>query len=399
MIARSFKQSAGGFFPRRFLLVRDMKRRSVILIATLAGLSGCATPPPEPAGPTTDQRLNTATRSLHSDIQELREEVKELRNQLEIKSYEIDQMKSRTGASGNSAGERRIPQRFGQLRGSADSSSSDTPDSQYHSVPVESADVSNSRQIPTAQDTASEPRSDDGSSMPGAGGPDANAPASENEPAPDDGAMAPGMSQAGASGGETGMAPEPAPNDGAMAPGMSQAGVSGGAAGMTPEPAPDDGASMNKEPPNADSGAPDPGGSSAVNEQAQAAYDQAFGLLKQSRFDEAHKALQQFVSNFPASSLADNAQYWSGEALYAMRAFDQAVGEFDKVVQNYPESDKAPEALLKKGYSHYELGDLASAEATLNQVVSQYPGSRVSVAAKNRLTQISSDKRRQGTAQ
>jgi len=372
LIARSFKQSAGGFFPRRFLLVRDMKRRSVILIATLAGLSGCATPPPEPAGPTTDQRLNTATRSLHSDIQELREEVKELRNQLEIKSYEIDQMKSRTGASGNSAGERRIPQRFGQLRGSADSSSSDTPDSQYHSVPVESADVSNSRQIPTAQDTASEPRSDDGSSMPGAGGPDANAPASENEPAPDDGAMAPGMSQAGAS---------------------------GGAAGMTPEPAPDDGASMNKEPPNAGSGAPDPAGSSAVNEQAQAAYDQAFGLLKQSRFDEAHKALQQFVSNFPASSLADNAQYWSGEALYAMRAFDQAVGEFDKVVQNYPESDKAPEALLKKGYSHYELGDLASAEATLNQVVSQYPGSRVSVAAKNRLTQISSDKRRQGTAQ
>ena len=184
-----------------------------------------------------------------------------------------------------------------------------------------------------------------------------------------------------------------------MAPGMSQAGVSGGAAGMTPEPAPDDGASMNKEPPNAGSGAPAPAGSSAVNEQAQAAYDQAFGLLKQSRFDEAHKALQQFVSNFPASSLADNAQYWSGEALYAMRAFDQAVGEFDKVVQNYPESDKAPEALLKKGYSHYELGDLASAEATLNQVVSQYPGSRVSVAAKNRLTQISSDKRRQGTAQ
>ncbi len=337
-------------------------------------MAGCATPPPQPAGPTTDQRLSSATRTLHSEIQDLRDEVKQLRNQLELKSYEIDQMKSRMGASGNTAGQPRVPQRFGQLRGSSDSAdANEAVDANTQQTPADSTATTDSRQVPAAQDVAAESGADDGSTMPGAGEPESAAAADENQP-------------------------EPAPNDGAMAPAASQPGASGGSADMAPEATPDDAGIAHRETSDAGSGAPAQG-ATAVSENEQATYDQAFGLLKQSRFDEAHSALQQFVSNYPASPLADNAQYWSGEALYAMRAFDRAVTEFDKVVQNYPDSDKAPEALLKKGYSYYELGDLAAAEATLNQVVSQYPGSRVSVAAKNRLTQISSDKRKQGAGQ
>ncbi len=316
-----------------------MNRRSklfaaVIPAAVVFGLAGCATAPPEQAGPTTDQRLNTATRALHSDIQELRDEVKELRNQLEVKSYEIDQLKARMDSTQNGVGSRR-PRRFGQLRRPSET----TPESPDAPLPAVDG-FANSTQASGA--TTSEP-------APGA----ADAASTGN---------APSQRLDNASGGQ------------AVDPGRAQADAAVAPTGAAP----------------------------ADNTQvggAQAAYDQAFNLLKQSRFNEAYQAFQSFLSSYPNSPLADNAQYWSGEALYAERQFDRAVGEFDKVVLNYPDSDKAPEAMLKKGYSYYELGDMASAEAALNEVIAKYPGARVSVSAQNRLTQIASDKRQQGAGQ
>lgn len=128
---------------------------------------------------------------------------------------------------------------------------------------------------------------------------------------------------------------------------------------------------------------------SAANPAAiQDAYDQAFDLLKQSRYAEAIEAFDGFLGKYPASDLADDAQYWIAEAQYVTRDFDAAQSGFRTVVDRFPESSRVPDALLKIGYIQYETGNVAAARDTLQEVIDRFPGSRVAVSAETRLNRI-----------
>lgn len=120
----------------------------------------------------------------------------------------------------------------------------------------------------------------------------------------------------------------------------------------------------------------------------QAAYDDAFELLKQSRYADAIIAFRSLISKFPNGALIDDAQYWIGEAYYVTRDFDSALDAFKAVVSQYPDSQRVPDAMLKLGYVQAELGRTDEARQTLNQVISEYPGSRVAISAETRLNKI-----------
>lgn len=122
--------------------------------------------------------------------------------------------------------------------------------------------------------------------------------------------------------------------------------------------------------------------------EEQAAYDEAFELLTQSRYADAVIKFRSLIENFPRGALIDDAQYWIGEAYYVVRDFEKAWEAFRAVVSRYPESERMPEAMLKLGYIQAESGRAQKARRTLNQVISQYPGSRVAISAETRLSQI-----------
>ncbi len=122
--------------------------------------------------------------------------------------------------------------------------------------------------------------------------------------------------------------------------------------------------------------------------EEQAAYDGAFELLKQSRYGEAVDAFRGVALQFPNGALADDAQYWVGEAMYVTRDFPGALDAFRTVVERFPASPRVPEALLKVGYVQYEMGNLAQAQMTLSEVISRFPGSRVAISAQTRLRKI-----------
>lgn len=122
--------------------------------------------------------------------------------------------------------------------------------------------------------------------------------------------------------------------------------------------------------------------------EEQAAYDSAFELLKQSRYNDAIIEFRAMISEFPNGALVDDAQYWIGEAYYVTRDFENALDAFQTVVDRYSGSQRVPEALLKLGYVQAELGRNEEARRTLNQVISQYPGSRVAISAETRLSRI-----------
>jgi tol-pal system protein YbgF len=120
-------------------------------------------------------------------------------------------------------------------------------------------------------------------------------------------------------------------------------------------------------------------------------YDGALEILKEGRYSEASTAFQQFLSKYPGSSYADNAQYWLGEVFYVTREFQSALGEFEKVVTVYPDSSKVADARLKMGYIHYELKDWSKARELLKQVLQSYPGTTSARLAQERLDRMMSE--------
>lgn len=164
--------------------------------------------------------------------------------------------------------------------------------------------------------------------------------------------------------------------------------------GRTTAPVP---ASTPQTPPGAATTPITPGNTAPVsaapaNQAAEeTAYREAFGLLKEGRYQPAKSRFSDFVARYPASGYADNAQYWIGEVNYVTRAFEQAIVEFNKVLSNYPNSQKRGDALLKIGYCYYELKDFAKARESLQAVTSRFPNTTPARLAETRLQQLKSE--------
>ncbi len=124
-------------------------------------------------------------------------------------------------------------------------------------------------------------------------------------------------------------------------------------------------------------------GAAATDQQA---YDAALAALRAGRYADAERALSEFGQRYPASPLADNAQYWRGEALYVQRAFDAALAVFQAVATREPESRKAPDALLKLALCQHELGREPLARQTLARLKTRFPDSDAAREAESRLS-------------
>src|ERR1700688_1096437 len=115
-------------------------------------------------------------------------------------------------------------------------------------------------------------------------------------------------------------------------------------------------------------------------------------LLMDSKYALASAAFQSFQIVYADSSLADNAQYWLGEAYYVNKSFPEAQTAFQRVVDKYPQSRKRPDALLKIGYCQYELKQWDAAKATLSQVATQFPDTPAGHLAQQRLDKMATEK-------
>ena len=128
------------------------------------------------------------------------------------------------------------------------------------------------------------------------------------------------------------------------------------------------------------------------NGEDKASYQAAFSLLKDGQYDRAIAAFQKFLAAYPDSSLADNAQYWLGEAYYVNRSFPEAQSAFQRMVDKYPQSRKLADALLKIGYCRYELKQWESAREVLGQVVARFTDTPAARLAQQRLDKMSAEK-------
>jgi len=129
----------------------------------------------------------------------------------------------------------------------------------------------------------------------------------------------------------------------------------------------------------------------SVSAADQAAYAQAFNALKNGNYAAAIAGFKQYLANYPTSDLADNAQYWLGEAYYVTRDYDNAAPAFRAVGEHWPNSRKAPDALLKLGFTQFELKQYADARSSLTQVTKRFPDSEAAKLAAERLKRLPPD--------
>ena len=114
-------------------------------------------------------------------------------------------------------------------------------------------------------------------------------------------------------------------------------------------------------------------------------YEAALNLFKANKIKEAAGAFDAFIKAHPDSTLAPNAQYWLGNAFYALRDCKKAIDAHKVVAAKWPQHPKAPDSLINIATCQQELGDAKGARSTYESIASKYPDSTAAATAKQRL--------------
>ena len=117
----------------------------------------------------------------------------------------------------------------------------------------------------------------------------------------------------------------------------------------------------------------------------KAAYEGALNQFKLGNYQLSITGFQTFLSTYPSSQLAPNAQYWIGNAYYAMRDYKAAIAAQQKVVRAWPDHPKAADAMLDIASYQAEMGENKAARESLSALVKKYPSSPAAEKARQRL--------------
>jgi tol-pal system protein YbgF len=118
------------------------------------------------------------------------------------------------------------------------------------------------------------------------------------------------------------------------------------------------------------------------------AFNAASQQFRSGDFKNAAASFRGFIAKYPDSPYQPTAQYWLGNALYALKDYKGSTATWQNVVKSYPQHPRAPEALLAIANNQIEQGQKAAAKRTLEQIVSQYGSSDVAQTAQSKLSQL-----------
>ena len=114
-------------------------------------------------------------------------------------------------------------------------------------------------------------------------------------------------------------------------------------------------------------------------------YEIALNFFKANRIKDAALAFEAFTTEHPDATLTPNAQYWLGNAHYALRDCKKAIDAHRLLINRWPTHPKAPDALINIATCQQELGDARGFKATLETVLIKYPDSSAAATARQRL--------------
>jgi TolA-binding protein len=114
----------------------------------------------------------------------------------------------------------------------------------------------------------------------------------------------------------------------------------------------------------------------------KALYSSAHCLYRMEFYNRAAARFLEYVAQYPATDLSDDAQYFAGASLYKASRFAEALQAFEDCVRLYPEGKWyngiliAPAALFHKGLCLEKLGRYLEAYNTYLDIIRRYPGAK-----------------------
>lgn len=127
---------------------------------------------------------------------------------------------------------------------------------------------------------------------------------------------------------------------------------------------------------------PDPGMS------PQRLYDNAWADYSTGQWSLAIAGFTSYISAFPRSDLADDAQFYIGETHYNDGRFREAIIAYKQVIGGYPGADVIPQAQYKLGLALDRVGDRDQAREAFQIVVNDFPNSRMAALARQALDRL-----------
>ncbi|PLA74758.1 tol-pal system protein YbgF [Hydrogenovibrio sp. SC-1] len=119
------------------------------------------------------------------------------------------------------------------------------------------------------------------------------------------------------------------------------------------------------------------------------AYDAAFTLMKQSKYQAAIDDFAKFLKTYPNSQLASNSGYWQGEAEAVLGNEKKALAAFKNVYETYPSTHKAADAMLRAADILASLGEIDQAKALYEKCIKAYDHLPAAKKAQSRLKDLS----------
>ncbi|MBP7147144.1 MAG: tetratricopeptide repeat protein [Acidobacteria bacterium] len=104
-------------------------------------------------------------------------------------------------------------------------------------------------------------------------------------------------------------------------------------------------------------------------------FNAAYADYSRRHFDLALAGFESALRVDPDGPMADDAQYWIGETLYAMNRPLDAVQAFDRLISGFAGSDKVPAAHLKKGLALLDARRTTDGAQELQMLVKRWPES------------------------
>ena len=121
----------------------------------------------------------------------------------------------------------------------------------------------------------------------------------------------------------------------------------------------------------------------------QRLYDMAFADYAAGQWSLAITGFEAYITAFPRSTQADDAQFYIGQTYYNDGKYQDAKQAFDTAIATYLDGDVLPEAYYKRGLSLDRLGNTEEALASFQILIDRYPNRTMTTLAQqaiNRLT-------------
>ncbi|MCA9733763.1 MAG: tetratricopeptide repeat protein [Deferribacteres bacterium] len=117
------------------------------------------------------------------------------------------------------------------------------------------------------------------------------------------------------------------------------------------------------------------------------AYDQARNAMIDRNYTSAISQFRIMLVDNNTGNLADNCQYWIGEAYFAQGQYIKAIVEFERV-NAYPSSNKSVDAQLMLGIALMRLGQNEEAEKEFTDIIAMSPDNSAAQKATRYLSEM-----------